>query len=103
MKFNGTNLYEIVGRLNGGEIKPIGSTEYDNKALGRQKNIQDLIDFLIDDMYWVYACEGSEYSVETARNEARKWFRDLRTMIDENLPDLYDRNEAVSSKKNTEN
>lgn len=95
MKFTYTNLYEIVGRLNGGEIKPIGSTEYDNKALERQKNIQGLIDMLIDDMYCVYACDGSEYSVETARNEAKKWFQNLMIMIDENLPDLFDRKEQT--------
>ena len=93
MKFNDLSLYEIVKKLNGGEITPVGSTEYDNKALERQKNIQGLINCLVDDMYWTYMCDGSEYSVETARNEAKKWFRDLRTMIDENLPDLYEREE----------
>ena len=78
-------LYDIVEKINGGEIVPIGETNYDNKAYMRMKETEDLAECLIDDMLRVYEQKGNEASIADARNEAEKWFKMMKETIDEIL------------------
>lgn len=78
-------LYDIVDKVNGGGIIPIGETNYDNKAFMRMKEIENLIDMLVDDMLRVYEQKGYEASVQSAQREADKYLWDLKTTVDEIL------------------
>lgn len=75
-------LYTIVNKINGGGIIPVGETNYDNEAFERMKNIEDLIEKLVDDMLRVYEQTGYEVSVHKAKDEAVGWFEDLKGTID---------------------
>ena len=76
------SLYDIVNKVNGGGIIPIGETNYDNKAFLRMKEIETLIDYLVDDMLRVYEQKGYETSIQDARREADKYLWDLKTTVD---------------------
>ena len=78
-------LYDIVDKVNGGGIVPIGETNYDKKAFCRLKEIENLIDCLVDDMLRVYEQTGYEASIQEARKEADKYLWDLKTTIDDIL------------------
>lgn len=70
-------LVEIVNLINGGDIAPIGDTAYDEKALERQKNIEDLIDYLLDGILRCYeGLDSYMYSVRVAADEARSYLFD---------------------------
>ena len=89
--FNFCDLDEIIQRLNGGKIQPIGETNYDKEALKRQETIQHLTDILIDDILRVVERKGNEASVEEARNKAIKWFDELLEMLEMNMPELWEK------------
>lgn len=78
-------LYDIVDNINGGSIVPIGETNHDNKAFLRMKEIEILIDVLVEDM--IKVCEQTSYeaSIQEARREAVKYLRQLKVTIDEIL------------------
>ena len=78
-------LYDIVDKVNGGGIIPIGETNYDKKAYERMREIETLIDYLIDDMLRVYEQKGYEASIQDAQKEADKYLRQLKDTIDEIL------------------
>ena len=78
-------LYDIVDKINGGGIIPIGETNYDKKAYMRMKEIEDLAECLVDDMLRVYEQKGNEASIADAREEAGKWFKMMKETIDEIL------------------
>ena len=78
-------LYDIVDKINGGGIVPIGETHYDNKAFLRMKEIETLIEYLVDDMLRVYEQKSYEASVRDASKEAEKWFKEMKETIDEIL------------------
>lgn len=80
-------LYDIVEKVNGGGIIPIGETNYDNKAYERMKEIETLIDYLVEDMLRVYEQAGYEASVQNARREANKYLWELKATIDDILGD----------------
>ena len=84
-KFDANDLDDIVWKLMGGDIQPIGETNYDDEALQRQIEIQRLADYLIEDIFRVTECKGREASVEKARKKAVKWFNDLIEMLEENF------------------
>ena len=86
-------LYDMVNKVNGGCILPIGETNYDKKAFERMKEVENLIEYLIDDMLRVYEQTGYEASISEARREADKWFWDMKTTIDEILEDREDKTE----------
>lgn len=65
---------DIVDRIIGGDIVPIGDTRYDELALERQKAVEDLIDYLLDGVLRCYECSDSYmYSLRVAGDEAR-WY-----------------------------
>lgn len=78
-------LYDIVEKINGGGIIPVGETNYDNKAYMRMKEVEDLAECLVDDMLRVLETKGNEASISEARREARKWFKEMQETIDEIL------------------
>ena len=78
-------LYDIVEKLNGGSIIPVGETNYDNEAFMRMKEAEQLIECFIDDMLRVLETKGNEASISYARQEARKWFKEMQETIDEIL------------------
>ena len=82
------DLDDIIQRLNGGKIQPIGETRYDAEALKRQIKIQRLADILIDDIRRVMELKGNEASIEKARNYAAGWFVELIEMLEINVPEL---------------
>lgn len=84
-EYSAYDLDDIVQKLNGGKIRPIGETNYDREALERQETIQCLANFLIEDIFRVTECKGNEFSVEKARNEAFGWFNQLIEMLEENF------------------
>ena len=78
-------LYDIVEKVNGGGIIPVGETNYDRMAFYRMKEIEHLTDYLIEDMLRVLETERNEASISKARDEARGWFTDLKETVDEIL------------------
>lgn len=78
-------LYDIVDKMVGGSIVPVGETNYDNKAFTRMLEVEELVEDLIDDFSKVVETDGFENSVEIARSEARNWLKDLRDTINEIL------------------
>lgn len=86
MKYEFT-LADVVERLVGGDVVPIGDTAYDEKALDRQKAVEDLIDFLMDGVLRCFECRDSYmYSLRVAGDEARTYLLDkldtLETWLD---------------------
>ena len=84
-EYSACDLDDIIQKLNGGKIRPVGETNYDREALKRQETIQHLTDILIEDIFRVTECKGSESSVEKARNKAFGWFNQLIEMLEENF------------------
>ena len=82
---NKYGLYTIVNKINGGGFIPVGETNYDNEAFERMKNIEDLIDMLLDDMLRVYEQTGYEASVHKAKDEAERWFKEVHEAIEDIL------------------
>ena len=78
-------LYDIVDKMVGGSIIPVGETNYDNKAFMRMKEVEDLAECLVDDMLRVLETKGNEASISDARQEAREWFKEMQETIDEIL------------------
>lgn len=70
-------LADVVDKLVGGDIKPIGDTRYDELALERQKAVEELIDYLLDGVLRCYECSDSYmYSLRVAGDEARTYLLD---------------------------
>ena len=84
-EYSACDLDDIIQKLNGGKIRPIGETNYDIEALKRQETIQHLADILIEDIFRVTECKGNESSVEKARCKAFGWFNQLIEMLEENF------------------
>lgn len=78
-------LYDIVEKVNGGGIIPIGETNYDKKAYERMKEIETLIDYLVEDMLRVYEQTGYEASIQDARQEADNYLWQLLVTIEDIL------------------
>ena len=84
-EYSAGDLDDIIQKLNGGKIRPIGETNYDIEAFKRQETIQHLTDILIEDIFRVTECKGNESSVEKARNKAFGCFSQLIEMLEENF------------------
>ena len=97
-EYSACDLDDIIQKLNGGKIRPIGETNYDGEALKRQETIQHLADILIEDIFRITECEGKESSIETARNKAFEWFNQLIQTLEENFDIKMVRAESESRK-----
>lgn len=89
-EYNAIELRDIVQRLMGGYIRPLGSTGYDNEAYKRQKTMQDLVGLLIGDIIDVTDCTGSQASISKARNEAVGWMNDQKDYLEEILGNVIE-------------
>jgi hypothetical protein len=96
IEYSACDLDDIIQKLNGGKIRPIGETYYDKEALKRQETIQHLADILIEDILRVTECKGNESSVEKAKNKAFGWVNQLIEMLEENFDIKMVRREGES-------
>lgn len=92
------NLHEIVEKLNGGSILPVGETNCDNRAFERMKELESVALELILDIERVAELESNEYSVSRASTDARAWLREVRESIDDVLQ-IIDKYKAESEVK----
>lgn len=75
-------LYDIITKIIGGRIAPIGETNYDVKAHVRMLDYEELADFLIDKIGEVANQSGVEASVQSARHNARTWLFSAKERIE---------------------
>lgn len=80
---NSYDLQDIVRNVNGGDIKPIGETNYDKKAFERMNDIQVLTECLIDDLIDVALMHGNEASIDKARDNAKEFLRSMCDRLSE--------------------
>ena len=78
-------LYDIVTKIIGGRIDPIGETNYDSKALVRMMDYEGLANFIIDRIGAIANQSGVEASVQSARDTARTWLFSAKERIEEFL------------------
>ena len=88
------NLHEIVEKLNGGSIMPVGETNCDNRAFERMKELESVTLELILDIERVAELASNEHSVCKARTDAREWLRNVRESIDDVLQEVEDDGKA---------
>ena len=80
-KFNGEEITRIITALNGG-INPVGETNADNDRYENLKNLETIIDCLLDDIQSLIPNKNRyEYSVKRAGNEAVEYLREIRERI----------------------
>ena len=78
-------LYDVVTKIIGGEIAPIGETNYDSKAFIRMIDFENLSTLLIDKIGEVANQSGAEASIQSARHAARTWLYSAKEIIEELL------------------
>lgn len=78
-------VYDVVTKIIGGEIAPIGETNYDSKAFLRMIDFEDLATLLINKIGEVASQSGAEASVQSARHAARTWLHSAKESIEEFL------------------
>lgn len=78
-------VYDVVTKIIGGEIAPIGETNYDSKAFLRMIDFENLSTLLIDKIGEVANQSGAEASVQSARHAARTWLYSAKESIEELL------------------
>lgn len=78
-------VYDIVTKIIGGGIAPIGETNYDSKAILRMIDFEDLATLLIHKIGEVANQSGAEASVHSARHAARTWLFSTKERIEELL------------------
>lgn len=80
-KFNGEEITRIITALNGG-INPVGETNADNDRYENLKNLETIIDCLLDDIQLLIPNKNRyEYSVKRAGNEAVEYLKEIRERI----------------------
>lgn len=82
-KFNGEEIVRIIDALNGG-ITPVGETNADERSYLNLKNLENIIDCLMDDIQLLIPNRNSyEYSVQLIGNEAVRYLQRVRKNINE--------------------
>lgn len=82
------SLQDIVTRVNGDDFIPHGETMYDEGAYDRQLAIENLMDWLIDGMRYVYEFRNRvEYSYQKAGKEAERYLREVKDKIEDMMDD----------------
>jgi hypothetical protein len=71
------DLVDIVDKINGGDILPIGDSSYDVDAYRRLEQIELLIEHYIDKTIEVAEIGGRAASIDIAREEARDFLKDI--------------------------
>ena len=81
--FTAEQLAQILLRLNG-EVQPIGETNADDKRFNDLIRLQETLDILLDEVYFV--CEYADYyefSRKRAGNQAIDWLLEKRAWIND--------------------
>lgn len=79
--FNVEEITKIIDALNG-KINPVGETNADNDRYENLKNLEGIIDWLLDDIQLLIPNKNSyEYSVKRAGNEAVEYLNEIRERI----------------------
>ena len=82
-KFDGEEIVRIIDALNGG-ITPVGETNTDERSYLNLKNLENIIDCLMDDIQLLIPNRNSyEYSVQLIGNEAIRYLKRVREDISE--------------------
>ena len=80
-KFNGEEIVRVVETLNG-SIQPVGETNTDNQRFDNLKDLETVIDCLLDDIQLLIPNRNSyEYSVERAGVEAVAYLQRIEQSI----------------------
>lgn len=81
-------LAQILIRLNG-EVEPIGETNADNKRFDDLIRLQETLDILLDEVYFVCKhADHYEFSRQRAGKQAIDWLTEKKEWLDEVLNDL---------------
>lgn len=71
-------IYDVVRKLIGGQIMPIGETNEDEKRFDRLKQTTELVILLLEDIHRVASCSHrGEYSIERSEKFANKFLDEL--------------------------
>ena len=82
-KFNSEEIVRIIDALNGG-ITPVGETNADECSYANLKNLETIIDYLLDNIQLIIPNRNSyEYSVKRIGDEAVTYLRSVRENINE--------------------
>lgn len=76
------DLYQVIRRLRGGDIDPIGETHVDAKRLDMQRETEALIEKLIQDIIEIAELESFAGSIEEARDEAITCLTNIKDWIE---------------------
>lgn len=69
-----------------GDIEPTGDTFVDHDRLCNLLKLQDVLDILLDEMYYICPySENIEYSMKEAGNTAVSWFEEKQKWINDFL------------------
>lgn len=80
-------IKELVSKIIG-KVYPVGETYEDESRFESLKELKDLLDYCVAEIYEVSLEAGRpEYSVSRAGNFARGYLRQLREDLDEKLSD----------------
>lgn len=79
-------IKKVIDALLGGCAEPIGDTQIDNKKIEIQAQEEELIDWLVDDIYRCLQKENVYWgSGQVAGRKARRYLSNLYEMIGEML------------------
>lgn len=82
-KFDGEEIVRIIDALNGA-IRPIGETNTDNQRYDNLKNLETIIDCLLDDIQLLIPNRSLyEYSMNRIGDEAVEYLQRVRENINE--------------------
>lgn len=71
-------IYDVVRKLIGSQIMPIGETNEDDKRFDRLKQTTELVGLLLEDIDRVASCSHrGEYSIERSEKFAKKFLDEL--------------------------
>ena len=95
-------LYRIVERMNGGDIEPLGETNYDKAVFERMERLENLIRDLIEDFMICGAMRAPEASIQDAATEANRFLKEIADWIENNPigPDLSALNGRLTAVEN---
>lgn len=77
------DLYQVIRRLRGGDIEPIGETHVDSKRFDMQRETQALIGSLLKDIGEIAELESFAGSIEEARDDAITCLTNIKEWIEE--------------------
>lgn len=74
------SVFEVVNKLIG-DIRPVGATHIDYERFANQKEFQDIADQFINSIIDISYMTGIEFSIASAREEARRYLIGLSELL----------------------